>query len=48
MWDLNNDISNNKVLELPSGAVLKAKILTSAITSTRFINLLFTGSQDVA
>jgi hypothetical protein len=47
MWDLNNDISNNKVLELPSGAVLKAKA-GSTITAAKVINILITGSQDVA
>lgn len=47
-WDLNNDIANNKVLELPSGAILKVKASTAAVTSTKFINFLFSGEQDVA
>jgi hypothetical protein len=47
MWDLNNDISNNKVLELPSGTVLKAKAGTT-ITAAKVINIIITGSQDVA
>jgi hypothetical protein len=47
-WDLNNDISNNKVLDLPSGAVIKVKAVTTAVTSTKFINFLLTGEQDIA
>lgn len=41
--ELNNDIANNKILSLPSGTVLKAKVLTSAITSGQLIHMLFTG-----
>lgn len=41
--ELNNDIANNKVLTLPSGAILKAKVLSSAITSGQLIHMLFTG-----
>lgn len=41
--ELNNDIANNKILSLPSGTVLKARVLTSAITSGQLIHMLFTG-----
>lgn len=41
-WDLNNDIANNKVLDLPSGAIIKAKAGTT-ITAAKVINILITG-----
>jgi hypothetical protein len=51
MWSLNNDISNNKVLELIGSVgtpiTLKAKAGTN-IASTKVINILMTGQQDIA
>lgn len=41
-WELNGDNFNNRVLELPSGAVLKMKTLTT-VTSTRSINITAVG-----
>lgn len=40
--ELNNDIANNKVLELPSGTVIKVRVLVG-ITSSRSVNIVMTG-----
>jgi hypothetical protein len=40
--ELNNDIANNKVLELPSGTVIKVKVGTT-ITAARVISIVMTG-----
>lgn len=42
--ELNNDIANNKVLDLPSGAVLKVKA-GSTVTTAKVISILFTGES---
>jgi len=40
--ELNNDIANNKVLDLKSGTVLKVKAGTT-VTTAKVISILFTG-----
>lgn len=42
--DLNNDISNNKVLDLKSGAVLKVKAGTT-VTAAKVISIVITGES---